>query len=550
MKRFALVVFILIGSLAVSLAGLISPVSGEISSTTVLVNNLTDYVNGDTSSIAALIDNPGPDGISLREAIQAANQTAGSKTITFDPLLSGSTIVLQSLQVFFTLTAGDTLINGDLDGDGSPDITIDGVNGDSTHSDIAFVIRSGGNTIQGLSLVNFYSSAIRIGCDGVACSGVNLSNNKILGNNVNTARGGGFAFTILSTDTFYHYEEANNITIDSLEIRGNHVVVPAGAALFIALSGAGASFNTLTNLVIKDNYFSGAGINLTVVTTDCNSYFYNIPLPVHYSDHNVVENVTIENNVIEPSGSNSEAAPYGLSIGAANDGNSDNRMSHVIISGNTIGGIAANGLTVQAAADFETSVENPHSSSRNQVDDVQVYNNHFTITNVGIWVVTSGAGGTSPSGTDNVVKNVNIHDNEISGFSAIGIHVTAGIGNSYNRIQEIEVTHNQIHTSITDPSYPIGIYVVGGGCWCSRISSHNEIRAMTVSENTVNVFNSLIIFGGNGMNAEYNLVEINYSANTLNGAYPLSIIENASSGPGNRVVPYLKYKIYLSALMK
>jgi hypothetical protein len=539
-----------LGWLAITLTSFTSPVSGEVSSTTVIVTNLTDLVNGDTSSITTLINNPGSDGISLREAIQAVNNTAGSKKITFDSSLSGSTIVLQSPQAFFTLTSGDTLINGDLDGDGTPDITIDGVNGDSTHIDMAFVIRSGGNTIQGFSLVNFYSSAIRIGCDGTACSGVNLSNNKILGNIVNTARGGGFAFSILSTDTFNTYEEANNITIDSIEIRGNHVVVPAGAPLFIALSGGGASFNTLTNLVIKDNYFSGAGINLTVITTDCNSFYYHVPLPVHYSDHNVVENVTIENNVIEPSGGNSEAAPYGVSIGAADDGNSDNRMSHVIISGNTIGGIAANGLTIQAAADFETTVEDPHSSSNNQVDDVQIYNNHFTITNVGIRAVTSGSGGTSPSGTGNVLKNINIHDNEISGFSAIGILVTAGIGNSYNNIQDIEITHNQIHTSITDPSYPVGIYVVGGGCWCSRVSGHNEIRAMTVTENTVNVFNSLVILGGNAMNAEYNLVEINYSGNTLNGDYPISVIENAGSGPGNRVVPYLKYKVYLAMLTK
>src|SRR5437762_2007917 len=38
----------------------------------VTVGNLTDAVNGDTSSIAALINNPGADGISLREAVAAA----------------------------------------------------------------------------------------------------------------------------------------------------------------------------------------------------------------------------------------------------------------------------------------------------------------------------------------------------------------------------------------------------------------------------------------------------------------------------------------------
>ena len=39
----------------------------------VTVGNSLDLVNGDTSSIANLIASPGVDGISLREAISAAN---------------------------------------------------------------------------------------------------------------------------------------------------------------------------------------------------------------------------------------------------------------------------------------------------------------------------------------------------------------------------------------------------------------------------------------------------------------------------------------------
>lgn len=42
----------------------------------VTVSNGKDDVNGTTTSIAALITAPGPDGISLREAITAANNTA------------------------------------------------------------------------------------------------------------------------------------------------------------------------------------------------------------------------------------------------------------------------------------------------------------------------------------------------------------------------------------------------------------------------------------------------------------------------------------------
>ena len=50
---------------------------------TVTVGNLNDVVNGTTSSIAALIAAPGGDGISLREAILAANSDAAADVIDF-----------------------------------------------------------------------------------------------------------------------------------------------------------------------------------------------------------------------------------------------------------------------------------------------------------------------------------------------------------------------------------------------------------------------------------------------------------------------------------
>jgi hypothetical protein len=51
---------------------------------TVTVNSTTDVSDGDTSTIIDLIADPGPDGaISLREAIEAANNNDGSDTIEF-----------------------------------------------------------------------------------------------------------------------------------------------------------------------------------------------------------------------------------------------------------------------------------------------------------------------------------------------------------------------------------------------------------------------------------------------------------------------------------
>jgi hypothetical protein len=60
----------------------------------VVVGNNLDVVNGNTTTIALLIANDGGDGISLREAILAANATAGADEVTFAAALSGQTITL------------------------------------------------------------------------------------------------------------------------------------------------------------------------------------------------------------------------------------------------------------------------------------------------------------------------------------------------------------------------------------------------------------------------------------------------------------------------
>lgn len=59
------------------LACLVASPSGAA---TLTVTSTADTINGDPSSPAALVTNPGPDGISLREAIAAANSTPGPHT--------------------------------------------------------------------------------------------------------------------------------------------------------------------------------------------------------------------------------------------------------------------------------------------------------------------------------------------------------------------------------------------------------------------------------------------------------------------------------------
>jgi hypothetical protein len=90
---------------------------------TVTVDTTTDVLDGNTNSIALLIANKGADGkISLREAIMAANNTAGADTVLFSAAINGTPITL-------TRTGNDsTCVNGDLDINGSLTITGNGTN--------------------------------------------------------------------------------------------------------------------------------------------------------------------------------------------------------------------------------------------------------------------------------------------------------------------------------------------------------------------------------------------------------------------------------------
>ena len=100
MVKIAAPVAVVVAS--VCAVGLAAPAAGSravsVSRTMVVVTTTADVVNGNTSSIAALNRKPGRGGISLREALLAADHTGGSATvyILFSPRLNGKTIAIRS----------------------------------------------------------------------------------------------------------------------------------------------------------------------------------------------------------------------------------------------------------------------------------------------------------------------------------------------------------------------------------------------------------------------------------------------------------------------
>ena len=119
--------FIMVFTVACCLAlgGRASPAAAK----TIVVTTNQDVVdpplNADgVCGTGTIADLRGADGqVSLREAVIADNNTPGVKSITFAPSLSGTTIVLtRSL----ALCGGHTTLNGDVNGDDTPDVTVDG----------------------------------------------------------------------------------------------------------------------------------------------------------------------------------------------------------------------------------------------------------------------------------------------------------------------------------------------------------------------------------------------------------------------------------------
>jgi hypothetical protein len=140
---------------------------------TLTVTNSSDVVDGDTSSVAALLGNSGADGISLREALLAANASAGGDVIEF--AIAGSGVQTIHLQSALPVITDALLINGfaqpgagaNTNPFGQPDnavhlIELDGsAAGGAAHG---VVIQADGVSVRGLVINGFAGgSAIVVG---------------------------------------------------------------------------------------------------------------------------------------------------------------------------------------------------------------------------------------------------------------------------------------------------------------------------------------------------------------------------------------------------
>ncbi|WP_197171301.1 VCBS domain-containing protein [Novipirellula aureliae] len=212
---------------------------------TITVNNTLDSLNGNTTSFATLMANDGGDGISLREAIIAANNTAGADTI----FLGDNNYALIQSGADENLAA-----TGDLDITSA--ISIVGVNAAETTisgiglGDRIFDIKSGGSlTLNQLAVAD--GAITSVNGAGVYNAGIlNASDVVFRDNSTDSGYGG----AIFNTGTAF---------LNQVSIFDNHAA--AGGGIF-----QGGVSLTMSNVDMSGNSASshGGAINTGSGTTN------------------------------------------------------------------------------------------------------------------------------------------------------------------------------------------------------------------------------------------------------------------------------------------
>jgi predicted outer membrane repeat protein len=295
-------------------------------------------------------------GLSLREAIALANGNGATPdTITFQENLAGGTLTLTNAPGFRSLniTTDGVTINGDVNNDGTPDITISGNNAGSvfqiSNSPLS-VLQSGSDnsgtisaTLNGLVIrdgagsPHAYSGPIvsfTLNLGGGIYVGpsdsLTLTNSTLADNSASNSGGG----------IFVNYGAA---TLDNVTLTGNHAGHGGGIADFegnIALTNTTLAGNSAVD--------SGGGIYATGVATLTNTTLAGNTASFGGGINVLDGNLTLINSTLSGNAASPNTFGPGSGGGIYNDGG-------VVKSGNSIiaGNAAAEG------ADFESRFNTP-----------------------------------------------------------------------------------------------------------------------------------------------------------------------------------------------
>lgn len=418
-------------------------------STEITVTSTLDVADGDTSSAQALAADPGPDGVSLREAVEVTNNEPGSYLIDFAAPLRDRTITLQFMLPH--LNGGGVTIDGDIDDNGTPDVTLN-----TTWKwewSQAIAINSSGNHVSGLRLVGF---------------GVGLSIQAF----------GNFNPEVDPMPT--HQLRSDNV-ISGLDISDAgksgiwiRSTPSSGVGCGVPNPNPCRTFDTFANTTIAHNTIQGGvGIGAQISNSG-----------------DTIDGLTVTDNEIRV---RDDAGIAVEQLWDAGDDGTPARISHVLIARNSITGTGdTQGISVAAGAG---------AAQGNITEAVRVRNNTIHLecgrapcTGIAILAGSDRAWATFPDvftprryPDDNVLRTARVIGNDISGSLAFGVSIRAGgggAGGSRNLVHAVTIRHNRIQTSRVATGIDVQLGP-GSEVTQGRYATANRVSGLTITANSI-----------------------------------------------------------------
>lgn len=401
-----------------------------------IVTNSGEELNGDLSSPTALIANPGSDGISLAEAIIAAEATSDYDVIQFDPSLSGSVINVVRGVPF--ITQGNLTIDGDIDDDTVPDIILDGRN--SAYSDGIPIIGASNVTIRGLSIRNFGRHGISLTINPQISSSSNIMENITLFQNTITVPSSAIELLLSNQD---HAE------IRNVEIISNTLVNSGGGiAIMAGMGPANTTDNKISDVSIVSNVIDNPGYTIAIFLSPSSSSGLS---------NNSLQDIKILGNQIRNHDNSS------ILIDASNQMNcNNNTVDGVLIAENRIDG---DYVTIEVLS------ESGSYSTGNVLRNLTIQRN--VLTGGGIHFAVA----TGYNAHQNTMSSVVVEQNHITSALANGIYVIAGSGGAYQNRFENAIFRNNFIMDCSDA----GILLHGD----TSSSPNNVISGVTITNQTL-----------------------------------------------------------------
>ena len=404
---------------------LIAPSSAAPASVDIVVATVSDLINGDVTTVARLLANPGPDGISLREAIQATDNDPGQYMIRFAPALAGATITVEQLP---PLTGGGVTIEGDIDGNGKPDVVLRPAARPPPHVPWGLQISSSGNILHALTLDDFPT--------GVMFQPY-------------------WPHWLPDPGPFPAGRTYSDNVVTDLVLRGG-----------VGTSGIG--FDSVQSLDCNPSTSPCSTHNRWTTTTVAGNTIetgqFGIVVSLNAAIADRIEGLALTDNTIRL-GTGATPAEGGTAIMLASGGNStQTRISDVVIARNSIEGVNGDGGIFVAAG--------LQRAQANTIEHVQILDNRVRVVRqppaACCFAIVVEAGQDTwavnvrpvnyPS--RNVLRDIRVTGNSVSGSLAAGVKLGAGMdaGGSENRIENVRIERNVIHSTMMGK----GVYLWAG----------------------------------------------------------------------------------------